>query len=72
MKQITLSVPDSEYSFFMKLVKQLDFVKVNEPAVKLAKKQQFLDGLKEAMEEVNLAKKGKIKLKSADQLLSEL
>jgi len=55
----------------MKLIRQLDFVQVKE-SKKRASKKQFLDGLKEAVEDVNLAKHGKIKLKSAEQLLSEL
>ena len=72
MKDITLSVPDKDYSFFIKLVKNLDFVQIKDTAKTKSKKQQFLDEFKEAIEEVNLAKRGKIKLKSADQLLSEL
>ena len=35
-------------------------------------KEQILQGLKEAIEEVNLAKKGKIKLKSAREFINEL
>jgi hypothetical protein len=31
MKDITVTVPDNEYAFFMKLVKNFDFVKVKEP-----------------------------------------
>jgi len=34
-------------------------------------KKQILQGLKEAIEEVNLAKKGKIKLKSAREFINE-
>ncbi|MCF8450047.1 MAG: hypothetical protein K9G49_09285 [Taibaiella sp.] len=71
MKDITLSVPDKDYSFFMKLIKQLDFVQIRE-SQKKATKEQFLTELKEAVDEVNLAKQGKIKLKTAEQLLSEL
>ena len=35
-------------------------------------KEQILQGLKEAIEEVNLAKKGKVKLKSAREFINEL
>lgn len=35
-------------------------------------KAKVLEGLKEAVDQVNLAKRGKIKLKSARQLLNEL
>jgi len=55
----------------MKLIKQLDFVQVK-ASKKRSAKEKFLDELKEAVEEVKLAKQGKIKLKSAEQLLSEL
>jgi hypothetical protein len=73
MKSVTLSVPDNEYPFLMELIKKLDFVKVKETdTVKTKRKKKILDDLKEAIEEVNLAKQGKVKLKSARQLLNEL
>ena len=37
-----------------------------------AKRQSFLNELKEAVEQVKLAKRGKVKLKSAEELLNEL
>lgn len=72
MPDVTLNVPVEEYNFFMKLVAQLDFVTIKQPKTAKKSKQDFLDGLEEAVEEVNLAKKGKKKLKSAEQLLNEL
>jgi hypothetical protein len=71
MKDITLSVPEKDYPFFMKLISQLDFVQVKSSKKKTAK-EKFLEELKDAVEEVKLAKQGKIQLKSAEQLLSEL
>lgn len=71
MKDITLSVPEKDYPFFMKLISQLDFVQVKTPKKRTAK-EKFLEELKDAVEEVKLAKQGKIQLKSAEQLLSEL
>ena len=70
MKDITLSVPDKDFPFFIKLVKNLDFVQIK--GAKKTKKEKFLSELKEAVDQVNLAKQGKIKLKFADQLLNEL
>jgi hypothetical protein len=67
--KLLLEVKDSKAEFVMELLNSLSFVKakpVNET------KQQILDDLKEAVKEVNLAKQGKIKLKSAKQLLDEL
>jgi flagellar hook-basal body complex protein FliE len=72
MCSITLNIPGKEYDFFMRLVNQLDFVTINKAKNAEKSKEEFLEGLKEAVEEVNLAKKGKVKLKSAEQLLNEL
>lgn len=80
MKQITLHIPDSNYSFFMELVKSLPFVKKIEAADETKKKSKLpadpksklMKDLKEAMSEVKLHKEGKIKLRTAEQLLNEL
>jgi hypothetical protein len=72
MKDITLSVPDNEYSFFIKVVKQFDFVQIKEKKKRKTAKQEFLDGLKEAVEEVNQIKAGKLKGRPFQELLDEL
>ncbi len=75
MKQIVLNIPDSKYNFFMELVHNFSFIKIeNKPQIKqLSKEQQdFVDGLKQSLKEVELHQQGKIKLKTADQLLDEL
>ena len=60
----------------VELVKQLPEKEKNELASILIddepSKKQILQGLKEAIEEVNLAKQGKIKLKSAREFINEL
>lgn len=72
MKQVTLNIPDNKYPFFMELVKSLGFVKVSDKP-KLGKKQQeFVEGTKKSLEQVGQHLKGKIQLKSADQLFDEL
>ena len=71
MKQITLQIPDKKYSFFMELIKNLDFVKKieedHEPS-----KEEILDGLREAVKELNLIKAGKKKARNAEEFLNEL
>jgi hypothetical protein len=74
MKEITLGVPNNMFPFFMQLVENLKFVKVKvstddttEPS-----KQEILKAISEGINEVKLYKQGKIKLKSARQLLNEL
>ena len=72
MKNIILSIEEKEYSFFMNLIKKFDFVHIANHKKSKTSKQEILKGLKEAVDQVNLAKQGKIKLKSAEELLNEL
>ena len=73
---IVVNVPDNKVKFFMELVQNLKFKA--EPAAKpnaktfTPEQQEWIDGLKEALEQVELHQQGKIKLKSFDQLLDEL
>jgi hypothetical protein len=56
----------------MKLVKSLDFVRVNEED-KLTKKQiEFVEGTKNSLEQIEQHLNGQIKLKTAEQLYNEL
>ncbi len=71
MKHITLSIPDQKYSFFMELIRSLGFVKKIEEEDGPSK-EEILDGIKEALEEVKLHQQGKIKLKTAQEFLDEL
>jgi hypothetical protein len=67
--KLIVEVEDQKADFFLELLKQLKFVKVK-PLTPY--KTEILEGIKEAVEQVNLAKEGKIKLKSARDLLDEL
>lgn len=67
--KLLVEVPDEKAKSFLEMLKKLSYVKTE----KLNRKdEEFYEGLKEAVEEVNLAKQGKIKLKSAIELLDEL
>ena len=76
MRQLTLSIPDNQFSFFMKMVKSFDFVKV-EKTIKVVelpltdKQNQFLDGISEAVEEINLHKRGIKKMQTFDEMIAE-
>jgi len=72
MKQVVLNVPDNKYPFFMELVKSLGFVKVPAEAEVTKNQQDFVDGTKKSLEQVEQHLKGEIKLKTVDQLLNEL
>jgi len=75
MTELTINIPDSKLPFFFQLAKELDFVVVDEKktARKLTAKQKiWVEDFKTALNEVDLHLQGKIKLKTAEQLLDEL
>jgi hypothetical protein len=67
--KVILDIKDHKADFVMELLRNLSFVKAEtiSPA-----KAQFFKELKASIDEVGLAKKGKVKLKTAEQLLNEL
>lgn len=67
--KVLLDIKDNKADFVLELLKNFSFVKAK-PVNK--KKEKFLKDLAEAIEEVKLHKQGKIKLKSAEELLNEL
>jgi hypothetical protein len=69
LMKVLLDVKDNKAEFVMELLQSLSFVKA-EPIS--ASKARFLKELKQSIDEVNLAKQGKIKLKTAEELLNEL
>jgi hypothetical protein len=68
--KVLVDIPDKEATFGMKVLKSLSFVK----NVKSMSASSILlwEDLNEAAQEVRLHKQGKIKLKSAQDLLNEL
>lgn len=80
MKQIVINIPDSEYRFFMKVIKNFPFVEVDEKKNKLLEleeklspgKQKIWSGIKEGLNEVKMIEQGKLKAKSAKEFLNEL
>jgi len=67
---ILVDIPDNKVSFGMEVLKSLSFVKKTTPISPSASK--LWRDLQEAAEEVRLHKQGKIKLKTAQELLNEL
>ena len=73
MKQLTVTIPDNMYPFFLQLVENLSFVKVGDSSKdQEPSKKEILKGITDGLKEVKLHKQGKLKLKSAKQLLDEL
>ncbi|MDB5131382.1 MAG: hypothetical protein JWR02_1131 [Mucilaginibacter sp.] len=67
--KVLLDIKDNKADFVMELLQNFSFVKA-EPLTK--SKARFLKEFKQAVDEVNLAEQGKVKLKTAEQLLDEL
>jgi len=67
--KVLLDIKDDKAGFVMELLNNLKFVKVKPLTPYKAK---VLENLKEAVEEVNLIKAGKIKAKSLSEFLDEL
>jgi hypothetical protein len=80
MRQLVLNIPESEYRFFMKVIKNFPFVEVDEKKNKLLElegkltpaRRKIWDNLKEGLKEVELIEQGKVKAKSAKEFLDEL
>jgi hypothetical protein len=72
MKQVTLHIPEKKYQLFMEFVKSIDFIKKIDVEEQEPNKKQILQGIKQAVEEVNLIKAGKLKGINAKDLLNEL
>ncbi len=73
MKEVTVQIPDKKHELFIELMKSLSFVKKvktleeDEPT-----KEEILEGIRQAVKEVNLIKQGKLKGTPIKKLLSEL
>ncbi len=76
MRQITLHIPNNKYHLFVQFAKEIPFIKkmeeVGEEDYTPLSKKQILDGLKEAVEEMNLITKGKLKARDVKYLINEL
>jgi len=70
MKQVTLNIPDSKYSFFIELIKNLGLEKVKEEPV--GDSQEALKGLEQGFREVKLIQEGKMKGTPLKEFLDEL
>jgi len=68
MTQITINIKDNrKLSFLLELLKNLDFVEVEKTS-----QIGLKDEIKEAVDQVNEIKKGKLKPKSFDEFIDEL
>ena len=67
--KVPIDVKENKAGFILELLRSFSFVKTKIVGVS---KAQFIKEFKASVEEVKLAEQGKIKLKTAEQLLDEL
>jgi hypothetical protein len=74
MKEITIEVPDNKLDFFLELVTNLSFTKIQkiDGESLTTEQQEFVNDLKSSLEQAELHQQGKIKLKNAKNFLLEL
>ena len=70
MKQITLNIPDNQYSFFLELVQKLGLEKVKEETID--SQQEVLQGIAQGLREVKQIEEGKMKGILLKDFLDEL
>ena len=77
MTQLTLSIPDNQSAFIIKVLRAFDYVKV-EKKVKIqdpplsVEHKRILDGISEAVEEINLHRRGIKKMQTFEEMMTEL
>jgi hypothetical protein len=72
MKEVVVQVSDKKYEIFIELMKSLSFVKNVKAVDDEPTKEEILDGIKQAVKEVNLIKQGKLKGRPIQDVLDEL
>ena len=68
--KIILEIPDNKSTFFMEVLKNFSFVKKATPIS--SEKAEVMQDIMEAVQELNLVKKGKLKSRNAEDLINEL
>ncbi len=68
--KILVEIPDNKMAFALEVLRNLAFVKKADPIS--AEKSLLMEELKEAVQNLNLVKQGKLNAKPARELLNEL
>jgi hypothetical protein len=72
MTQIVLNIKDSKVGFFLELIKNFDFVKVEKQDYTEPTKDEIKENIKQGLKEVQLIEKGKMKATPLNDFLNEL
>lgn len=73
MREFIVTVEEFKSKFIYQLLKEFDYVQIKRRKKKLtAEDENILNGISEAVEEINLAKKGETKLIDVSSYLEDL
>ncbi|MFN8429736.1 MAG: hypothetical protein U0V04_07145 [Spirosomataceae bacterium] len=73
MTELIVTVEESKSKFIMKLLREFDYVKVRKKrSARSLEDTNILDGISEAVKELNQYKRGEIELQDADEYIKEL
>ena len=74
MRELVLQIPETDFEFFIALLKKLSFVKVvpatSAPAIS-AEKLEVLRGIKQALGEVQMIRSGELPKLKMSEILAE-
>lgn len=70
MKQVVLNIPENKFSFFMELVRNFKYIKI-EKTVEIAD-SDIVAGIRQGLKEVQLIEQGKMKATPLKDFLNEL
>lgn len=70
MKRLVLNIPDSEYRFFMKVIRNFSFVEIDKKKNKLLELEAKAE-LQKSLKQVKKTQEGKIEKQKAQDFLNE-
>ena len=72
MTRITINIKDSKVGFFLELIKNFDFVKVEKQLDVEPSKDEIKENIKQGLKEVHLIEEGKMKGTPLNDFLDEI
>jgi len=71
-KRVVLNVSPRKYDFLMELLRNFDFVQVDQEEYEGDTREAIITNLKQAAKDIKLIKEGKLEGRNAEELLNEL
>ncbi len=70
MKQIVLTIPENKFSFFMELVRNFKFIKIEQTTD--VSESEIIEGIRQGLKELQLIEQGKMNATPLRDFLNEL